>query len=218
MNKFLVVMLVMVCNVAFAEVLDSNGGHMHKNKVRYHCHTEDCVVNVHYNELLNVSLAPRGDIRYSRTDSFPKVNKDNCTNAETNVLIRRSLIPITFSDDGCTVMSGLWYDMYTNRTYTQAKDVKVGYVVPLREVWEAGAWKWSEDELANFMNNMDNLVISSHIHLGFKGDQLPEKWLPFYDENTCQYLETWIRVKANHDLSMTVREKEYLEYRYSSCQ
>ncbi|HEY8270913.1 MAG TPA: hypothetical protein VIG33_08485, partial [Pseudobdellovibrionaceae bacterium] len=96
---------------------------------------------VHHNEELEDP-----DVPYNRKNHYGTWVRDrrenNCYNTRARVLIRDSQIPVTFNDKGCTVLSGQWYDPYSNQEYTQASDIQIDHVVPLKNSYVSGGWKW----------------------------------------------------------------------------
>ena len=52
----------------------------------------------------------------------------------------------------CGSDSGEWYSDYDGETWTDASDVGIDHVVPLREAWVSGAREWSDQRREEFAN------------------------------------------------------------------
>ena len=52
----------------------------------------------------------------------------------------------------CSAESGSWYSDYDGATWTDASDVDIDHIVPLREAWVSGARSWTDDQREAFAN------------------------------------------------------------------
>lgn len=125
---------------------------------------------------------------------------DTCYNTRTKVLVRDSKIKVRFkSGDRCAVESGKWYDPYTARNYTEASDLQIDHMVPLKHAYMAGAWKWSGKKRCLYANDLSakhHLVpVLAHENMS-KGDSAPDGYLPPAQGSVCQYVKNWLKIKA----------------------
>ena len=162
--------------------------------------------------------------RYNRSQHFGSWINDPedgvCYNTRAKVLIRDSEIPVTFRGNSkCIVDSGRWADPYTGTVKTLAKDIQIDHVVPLKEAYLAGAWKWPKAKrclYANFMNNTFHLMsVDGHENMS-KSDETPADYMPPNTQFACNYLEDWLKIKLIWNLRLSPREgesiKSYVEH------
>lgn len=73
----------------------------------------------------------------------------NCDTRE--YVLRRDGVNVQTGSD-CGADSGSWYSDYDGATWTDASDVDIDHIVPLREAWVSGARSWTDDEREAFAN------------------------------------------------------------------
>lgn len=123
----------------------------------------------------------------------------SCHNTRARALIRDSRKPVQFSEsNNCTVKSGEWLDPYTGDIVTDAQQLQIDHVVPLKDAYRVGAFKWNYQQrcaYANFMaNNYHLLSVSGHENMS-KGDKSPDGYIPPNPRVQCGYLEAWLKIK-----------------------
>ena len=119
--------------------------------------------------------------------------------------------------NGCKVVSGTWFDLYTARTYTKPSDIDTDHVVPLANAWRTGASLWDDDQRERYANDPDVLLSVEDNANQAKGDKGPEAWKPPNKAEWCDYAQRWIQIKAKYGLSVNEQEKEALEQMLASC-
>lgn len=72
-----------------------------------------------------------------------------CNTRET-VLKRDGSDVVTSSS--CAATSGSWYSDYDGKTWTQASDLDIDHLVPLKEAWVSGAKDWTNERREQFAN------------------------------------------------------------------
>ncbi len=144
--------------------------------------------------------------------------KDNCT-VRDNVLSRESKNPIleTMYENGskCTVEDGLWKNIYTGQgtgNILVASDIDIDHMVPLKNAWISGAYRWNKNQLVAYANDMTpgHLKAISKESNRSKSDKSPFFWMPEPVSEWCKYVADWIAVKHRWDLSVTSYEKDKL--------
>lgn len=135
---------------------------------------------------------------------------DTCMNTRAKVLVRDSDGEVTFRNEKkCVVESGRWLDVYTNQEYTSSRQIQIDHLVPLKNAYISGAFKWDYKTrclYANYMGFKDHLI-SSEAHQNMaKGDRGPEKYLPPELSYRCEYVKNWLTVKLIWGLNMTTDE------------
>lgn len=137
-----------------------------------------------------------------------------CLNTRGRKLSEESLVPVTLSPKGCTVISGKWIDPYSKKTYSQASDLDIDHMVPLKNSYVSGAWKWDFKKrclYANFMHNNFHLFAVKDDDNKKKGDSSPEKFMPSDESYRCEYLTNWLKIKLIWNLTMTSSEGQAIE-------
>lgn len=154
--------------------------------------------------------------RYNRLEHFGtwmKLGKTkDCRNTRAEVLLRDAEpgAPIEYRDESeCSVLKGAWFDLYTNREYRTADAVQIDHVVPLKNAYYAGGFRWEPARrchYANFIQNNFHLrTVSAHENSA-KGARGPEQYIPPNREFTCEYIAWWMRIKAIWELDLTDSE------------
>ena len=165
-------------------------------------------------ETVNESF-PQPAERYNRQQHFggwlQDTNSGSCLNTRGKVLVRDSKTTPSFSNNGCTVYSGQWDEPYTGRLRTQARDIQIDHMVPLKNAYMTGAHEWDFNKrclYANFMGNRMHLISADGPENLKKGDQTPAGYVPPNQTYICQYVKNWLNIKAIWDLRVTPPEGE----------
>jgi hypothetical protein len=152
-------------------------------------------------------------VPYDRLAQYGTWVKDprdgTCYDTRAKVLIRQSEVPVRFNSRGCSVISGKWLDPYSDRIYTQASDLQIDHVVPLKNSYISGAWKWDSQKrclYANFLQNDFHLLAVNGNDNMKKGDRSPEEFMPDNATFSCEYLSSWLKIKLIWNLAMTPSE------------
>lgn len=149
--------------------------------------------------------APPDPYAYNRDDYLTswRDNDGDCINTRHEVLAIESLVEPTFDESGCQVIEGLWYDPYTDESFTDPSDLDIDHLVPLKEAHDSGAKYWSEEEKRAFANDTvtaDALIAVDASANRSKGADDPALWLPPNQEYHCEYVRDWVAVKNAYDL------------------
>lgn len=128
------------------------------------------------------------------------------------VLIDESKSPVHFKDANKTkVLSGKWHCPYSNKNFTTPESLDIDHLVPLKEVYESGAWKWTQDRrvrYANYLERKNHLIAVYYKENRSKGDQDPAEWLPSNEAYHKQYVRDWCDIKARWGLCADPKEAE----------
>lgn len=152
--------------------------------------------------------------KYKRIEQFGRwindPSDDVCYNTRAIVLMRDSNKDVTFADtDKCNVIRGEWKDDYTGQTFTVREDIQIDHLVPLKNAYVSGAYKWSFKArclYANFLGYKFHLKSVNASQNMKKGDKGPDRYMPPNAEYTCPYIKNWLTVKFLWGLRMTVSE------------
>lgn len=159
---------------------------------------------------------------FSRTDYGSWIDTDNdCQNTRQEILIRESIITPILDQKGCKVISGLWEDKYSGKSFTNPKDLDIDHFVPLSEVDRSGGDKWSIEKKHNYSNDLKNketLIAVSFKQNRSKGDKDISDWLPANKNYHCDYVKRWIIVKQTWNLTIDKKEQSSIDKILNKCE
>lgn len=174
--------------------------------------------NAHASGILDgVTISPELDgSDYNRKAHFGEWerNPTDGPNTRHKVLAQESLVPVTWSADGKTVKTGLWYGPFTQKTFTvpyknRYAILQIDHIVPLKEAYESGAKLWNFDHRFAFANDIDNpghLIAVDGPTNGAKGYKDPAEWIDVDDNFKCAYVLTWVAIKRKWGLTVDASE------------
>ena len=181
-------------------------------------------------EPANVVLVPRLEIAevpadlpdYSRKDWKHWTDTDrDCQNTRAEVLIEESTASPAFATaDHCRVTGGSWNGPYTGQTFTDAVDLDIDHLVPLKNAHLSGGWQWDAARKEDFANSMApdyHLIAVEKYANRAKGARGPEEWQPPDPTYHCQYARDWIAVKSAWGLTANPAEWAALESMLATC-
>lgn len=137
---------------------------------------------------------------------------DGC-NTRREVLQAESLVPVTIPF-GCDITAGEWFSWYEGGTQTDPAMLEMDHLVALKEAWISGAWDWSDQQRADYANDLEidaTLTVVTGSVNGAKSAYDPSQWLPSYTPSLCRYATDWVTVKYRWNLMVDSAEKSALE-------
>jgi hypothetical protein len=138
----------------------------------------------------------------------------DCQDTREEVLVAESRVPV----DGCTVTTGEWFSWYDRQTWTQASDVDIDHLVPLKEAWDSGARAWDADTRERYANDLGDsrtlVAVTDNVNQS-KGDRDVAEWLPEY--GVCRYVRQWVAVKLRWSLAVDAAERATLRDHAHHC-
>ena len=135
----------------------------------------------------------------------------DCQNTRQELLISRSLIPVSFDRKRCVVMRGQWNDYYYPEVHNWASKVDIDHLIPLKNAHDTGGAGWSKKEKQTFANDPENLVITNLKYNRKKGSKGIEQWLPVNEDYACKYIKEWIKIKKKYSLKITEAENRTIK-------
>ena len=156
------------------------------------------------------------DSTYNRDDYLPYwADADgDCINTRHKVLILESRVPVTMTENGCSVALGEWYDPLTDQAFTDPSDVDIDHHVALLEAHRSGAAEWDTAKKRAFANDLVNSyalqAMDDSINTS-KSDNDPANWLPSNEASRCDYVKNWVEVKSLYALTYDDAEKAAIE-------
>lgn len=119
---------------------------------------------------------------------------------------------------GCNVVNGAWTSFYDGLAVVNPRSLDIDHMVPLKEAWDSGAWRWDSATRTSFANDLGypwSLIAVSASSNRSKGDRDPAQWLP--SRNRCAYVKAWVGVKYRWRLSVDSAEKRALTSQLARC-
>ncbi|MCY3663176.1 MAG: HNH endonuclease family protein [bacterium] len=141
----------------------------------------------------------------------------DCVNTRHEVL-QSEAVDFSMNAEGCAVAAGEWFDPYTDRTYTNPRDLDVDHVVALADAWVSGAWAWADELLDRFSNDFGNLNAIAAGENRSKSARGPADYSPTAPGARCEYLVQYATVKIRWQLSITPQDFEVVATGLSGCE
>ncbi|KAF8755495.1 hypothetical protein RHS01_05197 [Rhizoctonia solani] len=110
---------------------------------------------------------------------------------------------------------------YDGATWTDALDLDIDHVVPLKEGWISGAWNWTTERRKMFANDLVRpQLIAVTVSAAFLewGANAPTKAFANRITTDCTYIRAWIEVKHFYELAIHPAEKTALTNYLSKCE
>lgn len=112
---------------------------------------------------------------------------------------------------GCRVLGGRWVSGYDSVSTSDPRTFDIDHLVPLKEAWESGAWRWTTRTRSAFANDLGyrySLIAVTASSNRSKSDRDPAEWMPA--QGRCAYAKHWIGVKFRWRLAVDAIEKSRL--------
>lgn len=158
--------------------------------------------------------------KYNRKQHFGRWINDpadeTCFNTRAQVLIRDSNTKVSFRiTNKCVIDRGEWFDPYSDNTLDTAGQIDIDHMVPLKNAYQSGAWKWhfkSRCLYANYLGMKEHLIPVSKSENRSKGDSSPADYLPSANSYICNYIKNWLTVKSIWNLKLSDHEAKGIDY------
>ena len=114
-------------------------------------------------------------------------------------------------------MFGSWHDPYSDKIFTNANELDLDHIVPLKFAHGHGADKWSTEQKAQFANDLNNLLLVQASLNRQKGAKGLDEWLPPNHQYRCEYISKFNAVMNNYGLSYIPAEKRIVNKMLEAC-
>lgn len=208
---------------------DGNGGHYNRKTGEYHCHHADCIekgaTTASAAEQSKAAIweaqqehRPYSQV-YNRQDWPHWIDVDHdCQDTRAEILIASSQAPVKYRNEKrCSVIAGNWYDPYSGKTWTEASDMDIDHVVPLKWAHTHGGAHWPKTKKRQFANDPANLIAAEDNLNQAKSDKGPADWMPPNQIYRCEYLKRFTAVVTEYHLQPTTREKRVIDRMGAAC-
>lgn len=169
-------------------------------------------------QLDSLEIQPQHSMRgYSRERFRHWTAQGNDCNTRELVLRRDGEDVQTGSS--CKPLRGRWRSPYDGQLLRDPGSVEIDHVVPLANAWRSGADRWTDARREAFANDLVNpeLLAVSRSSNRAKGDQSPDQWRPDSTRFWCTYARSWITVKYEWQLAVTMAERSALREMLTFC-
>lgn len=140
----------------------------------------------------------------------------DCFNTRNKVLVRENIGTIELKEDNkCSVATGEWIDPYSGNKMTDAmNEIQIDHMVPLREAYISGGYKWTFKErclYGNYLGYKNHLIAASGEENNEKSAKTPEDYMPSNKAYHCEYLKDWLKIKTFWGLSLVSEEVDAIK-------
>lgn len=175
------------------------------------------LLELRQNPLLNPSAEP-----YRREAYAHWLDRNgDCRDTRATVLARDSLIPVTWDEQGCRVVSGRWRDPWSGWETSDPSALDIDHMIPLAEAHRSGADRWDAARRSDFANDLSvaprRLVPVQASLNRSKADRDPVDWLPPDWRSWCAYAADWRAVKQAWELREDWAERQWLNLLAGVC-
>ena len=111
------------------------------------------------------------------------------------------------------MVSGSWSEPYSRKTITDASQLDIDHLVPLKEAHESGGFDWDADRRRDYANDLSDPNTLIAVDRGLnrqKGASDVSEWLPPNQAYLVEYSEAWVAVKRKWGLTADAKEIEVL--------
>jgi hypothetical protein len=139
---------------------------------------------------------------------------DDCQDTRMEVLERDAGGGLVGDNRRCHIRQGRWPDPYSGQVLTLAGDVDIDHMVPLKNAYESGAWRWSLPRrvaYANYLHDPRHLLAVRDRLNQSKSDRGPDRWLPPNGTYLCTYVREWVRIKDKWRLVVSPGERRAVD-------
>jgi hypothetical protein len=211
MSLISLLLLTLYSTLALAAGLDSTGGHNDRKEPAYNGDRESQLDTDRQTEAATEEADRKlttYSTLYNRDDWDHWIDADgDCQDTRGEILMRDSLKPVTYhSNAKCRVIAGLWELPYIGGTETNAQQLDIDHIIPLKWAHGHGGDRWTESQKRNFANDPDNLLATSSSANRSKGAKGPDQWLPSI--NKCSYAQRWEQLIEKYGLMTIAGEME----------
>jgi hypothetical protein len=162
---------------------------------------------------LTVAVPDTG-AHYNRADWGDWIGQGN--SCDTRAIVLKQQDPGVQTAARCKINAGKWTSPYDGVVVTDAKNLDIDHIVPVKEANSSGARDWTPKQRSTFYNDSENLVAVSFSSNRSKGDSDPAHWRPTR-AYWCDYATRYTTVKARYHLTVDQDERAALAQMLGTC-
>jgi len=146
---------------------------------------------------------------------------NNCRNTRHDALFNASSVPVTFSNSNhCVVVSGRFYDTYSDKYFYKSSDLDYDHIVPLfwahKSLVRSGI-TWSKSQKELFANDVANLILVDDELNQIKSAKSPAEWLPPNVNYHCEYVSRFNAIVKKYNLQYEKNEYRKIQSMIQIC-
>lgn len=185
------ILLLLVTGTVNAHSGGTNAEGCHASSQPYHCHGGST----------KAATDKRPSNSYIRSDYGSWADTDgDCKSTRHEVLEQMNVGQLQYSPNGCRVVSGRWFGVFSGKYFYDAKKVDIDHVFPIALADRLGARAWPKSRKRQFFNDPANILPVSASLNRSKGAKDPTQWLPPNTQYRCEYVTRFLRVGLKYGL------------------
>jgi hypothetical protein len=167
---------------------------------------------------LQHAATPYHQVHWMPGGSWTDADGD-CQDGRQEIRVLQSKIKPILTNDGCSVVRGLWEHPFTREVTSNPADAEIDHLVALKEAHSSGGASRPPAKKQAFAQDVSsgNLFVALMSTNRSKGDRDPGEWLPANKERACWYVRQWTEVKKRWGLSMDETEAAAVWRLLASC-
>lgn len=188
----LVVLVISFCHHSSGHSGRTNSEGCHSGSRPYHCHKPKSP---------NSEAAVPEAIKFHRDDYGTWSDLDgDCKSTRHEILEQLNIGRLSYSANGCRVVSGRWFGVFSGQYFYNAQDMDIDHVFPVSLADRLGARNWPSVKKSQFFNDPANLLPVDKSLNRSKGAKDPTQWLPPNTSYRCEYVTRFLRVGLKYGL------------------
>jgi len=159
---------------------------------------------------------------YNRAETFGDWFRLTGSRCDSRIeVLRRDGGAWSNSGKGCNgTLNGSWHDLYTDRIFHSTTGLDIDHMVPLKNAYINGAWrwpKWKKREYANNLLNPFHLLAVDLSENRKKSANHPGLYMPPNKSYHCEYLKNWVGIKFRWQLKIAQDEGQSIIQQLKNC-
>ena len=170
----------------------TNSEGCHNGSRPYHCHKP---------KTTNFEAVVPEDTKFDRDDYGTWSDLDgDCKSTRHEILEQLNIGQLSYSANGCRVVSGRWFGVFSGQYFYNAHEMDIDHVFPVSLADRLGARNWPSAKKRQFFNDPANLLPVDKSLNRSKGAKDPTQWLPPNIAYRCEYVTRFLRVGTVYGL------------------
>ncbi len=181
--------------------------------------------------MAGIATANPESVPYDRKSYQPNWSVGGGCDIRSRLLTAVSIIAVSYSSNGCTVINGSWNEPYTGTVFSgnpyrgddgTANDLDIDHIIPLNYVNSHGGYHWPDSQKRAYgasitaMNNGVYVAVSASENRK-KSDSGPSTYYPPNPAYRCSYSEKWRNTARTYKISLSPADYNLIASILASC-
>lgn len=181
--------------------------------------------------MAGITTANPESVSYDRKSYQPNWSVGGGCDIRSRLLTAVSIIAVSYSSNGCTVINGSWNEPYTGTVFSgnpyrgddgTANDLDIDHIIPLNYVNSHGGYHWPDTQKRAYgasitaMNSGVYIVVSASENRK-KSDSGPATYYPPNPAYRCTYSEKWRNTARTYKISLSPADYNLIASILVSC-